>query len=476
MSQSLPPGPISRDQVIIVGAGWAGLSAAATLAKAGRKVVLLEQAPILGGRARAANFKPRQPLKGDEVLRVDNGQHLLMGAYTESLGLIEHLQQDLSTKNSRGFSRADLFKRMTVRLRDTAGLSLITRRLPAPLHLILAGMTAQGLGIRDRFAMSYLFVNLRLKSWLKNGADFSVTHLLENNFQTSTLIQRLWRPLCLSALNTPPDRASAKVFAAILRDTLGAKQSASDFLVANVSLGDTLPELVERYLQAGDHQIEKGASVEAIEHRNGIQSNRWVVLTRDGRRFEANHVVLATPWPMTQRLLSNAKLPIPDSDPIEYLPIVTVYCYWRFSDKGRENKSSSSSERVDPIMLIDSAVSQQFGQWFFDLGCTNGGGRLASVVISGPGIHTELSRDELGRAVATQINEQIGWVPPDETWVVTEKNATFACYPGLKRPKALTETSGLFLCGDIFASPYPATLETASRSGIATAELLLKQQ
>ncbi|MBP7444292.1 MAG: FAD-dependent oxidoreductase, partial [Zoogloea sp.] len=58
---------------------------------------------------------------------------------------------------------------------------------------------------------------------------------------------------------------------------------------------------------------------------------------------------------------------------------------------------------------------------------------------------------------------------------ITEKRATFACTPGVVRPATSTPEAGLWLAGDYVASPYPATLEAAVRSGISAARGILKR-
>jgi hydroxysqualene dehydroxylase len=437
----------------VVGGGWAGLAAASALISAGNNVHLFEMAPQLGGRARNAQFKPDHPLPLDEVLQVDNGQHLLMGAYSSTI--------ELCLKLAGAPRFAAMFERMPVTLNNHAGLRIqAARHLPAPLHLGWALISAEGLSIGERVAMVLLLKQLKKRRWLISEADISVSELLNQCRQPAKLIAQLWRPLCLSALNTPLDSASAKVFAVILRDTLAAKAASSDFLVANVPLGDTLPKLVNEQLSKPDNAVFLSSQVLAI-HQPQTNQRQFFVQTQGNRSATAySGVVLATPWFTTQALLNRSH-----RTELAQLPIVTLYLYWRHS---------AASTRQRPIMLLDDPNKQYFAQWLFDLGNTRGGGRLASVVISGPGSHLSLDRQTLAAAVSKQINDQLGWIAPDDNLVITEKRATFACTVGLERPHAEHDLlDGVALCGDYFQSDYPATLETAVRSGLAAAKRLL---
>jgi hydroxysqualene dehydroxylase len=464
------PTPLTRPKhVAVIGAGWAGLAAAFELSKRNCQVSLIEQSPLLGGRARCATFKPDKALPGDQALQVDNGQHLLMGAYSETLKLLQELDpSDQSLLKS--------FDRFPVFLQHSQGFSMRANHWPAPLHLARAWFTATGLHLKDRFALVYLLANLKTRAWLAHETDVSVSQLLKSCFQPSHLINVLWRPLCLSALNTPPDYASAKVFAAVMRDTLGATQSASDFLIANVSLGKVIPDAIEHYLlklqPTVAHQIYRGFSACGLVKT--MQSNRqqWQVQARGKAPIVCDAVVLATPWASTCDLLNSAAIAPPAASEINYLPIVTVYLYWRHAGSKNKRRPLMLADQTSTAKEQASQIPQAFGQWFFDLGPTQGGGRLASVVISGPGAHEQLDRHDLAQSINQQVARETGWILADSVWAITEKRATFACTVGLHRPAAQCSEPSIELCGDIYQSEYPATLETAIRSGLAAARRL----
>jgi hydroxysqualene dehydroxylase len=469
--------------VAVIGAGWAGLAAAFELSKQRFQITLIEQAPLLGGRARSAAFKPNSALLGDEELRVDNGQHLLMGAYSETLKLLDQLASEGGKEHGPSAAHSlaksnKYFDRFPVFLKHSQGFSMQANAWPAPLHLARAWFTAKGLHFKDRVALVYLLANLKMRSWLVREQDISVSQLLESCYQPEHLVSVLWRPLCLSALNTPPDRASAKVFAAVMRDTLGAAQSASDFLVANVSLGEVIPDAIERHLigsqSNGTHQVQKGFSTNILTKISTTTnpsvasftkeniSPQWQIQGRGKESIVCDAIVLATPWAATCELLDSAGIAAPSSDTVDYLPIVTVYLYWR---------QPGPKQKQFPLMLADQGHNPQaYGQWLFDLGQTSGGGRLASVVISGPGAHEQIDREILAQSINAQVARETGWILADSAWAITEKRATFACTVGLNRPAAQCSDPSIALCGDVYQSEYPATLETAIRSGLAAAK------
>ncbi len=455
--------------VAVIGAGWAGLAAAHELSKRNCQITLLEQSPLLGGRARSATFKPDNPLPGDEALQVDNGQHLLMGAYSETLNLLHALapSDPLLTKR---------FDRFPVFLQHSQGFSMQANNWPAPLHLARAWFMAKGLHFKDRWALVYLLGYLKMRSWLVNEPDISVSQLLKTCFQPKHLVSILWRPLCLSALNTPPDQASAKVFAAVMRDTLGAAQSASDFLVANVSLGEVIPDAIEQHLlktaNTFSHQIHKSFSVSNLQKTTLAATEQWQIQARGKAAIVCDAVVLATPWAITCELLNTAGIATPVADQIDSLPIVTVYLYWRRAGPNQKQRPLMLADQASSSSTVSSLEPDAFGQWLFDLGPTPGGGRLASVVISGPGAHEQLDRQDLAQSVNQQVAREVGWILADSVWAITEKRATFACTVGLKRPAAVCSEPSIQLCGDIYQSEYPATLETAIRSGLAAARRL----
>jgi len=239
-------------KVAVIGAGWAGCAAAAELAATGVPVTLLEASDELGGRAR------RLPLElAGHWHMLDNGQHLLLGAYSETAALFERLNVAFDT----------VVERRPFELHYPDGFRLQAPRLPAPWHLAAALIAARGLGLSDRAAMIALLRALKKSNW-DIGSDRSTTEWLFERKQTPQVVRRVWRPLALAALNTPLDRASAQIFANVLRDSLGATGAASEIWLPRADLSALLPDAVESYVVAHGGEVRRDARVDRIERKD----------------------------------------------------------------------------------------------------------------------------------------------------------------------------------------------------------------
>ena len=431
--------------VAIIGAGYAGLACAVELARAGVHVTVFERSHTMGGRARVVHK--------DHHWRVDNGQHILIGAYSELTRLLR----------LTGVSPKQL-AHLPLTLHVPGRLHLKAASLPAPFHLAVGLLRSKGLSWADRLAM------LRLMRWLKRhgfrlpDAAMTVDALLAETRQTATLCQLIWEPLCVAALNTPVAKASAQVFANVLRDSLAAGAAASELLLPRTDLSELFPVPAARYIGVRRGKLRTGNAIEAIERVPG------------GYRLEGDpgsqpwpHVVVATAPYHAGTLLASAggcERLVAQIDALEHEPIVSVYLAL-----GRGQKLP------EPMIGLVSGSTAGPAQWVFDRGQLGGPEGLLSCVISAHGPHEALARDELVLAVHAQLERQLGRRLPAPEWsqVIVEKRATFACRPGIFRPGIRTPLPGLWLAGDYLDSDYPATLESAVRSGVACATAILAE-
>jgi squalene-associated FAD-dependent desaturase len=442
-------------QVAVVGGGWAGCAAAVELARRGAQVTLFEAARTLGGRARGVEIDGRL---------LDNGQHILLGAYKDTLKLLKRV----------GVDPATAFLRLPLQMRYPAaseGMDFVAPRLPAPWHMMVALMRAKGLARDDKLALARFTTAARWMGW-RLDLDVSVSVLLERFGQTARLQRLMWHPLCLAALNTAPERASANVFLAVLRDSLGAKRAASDMLLPRLELGALFPQAAARYLASKGAAVHTGAKVNVVE-RSG---EGWSVAASGQAlgadwRGDFDAVVLATPAAQSGALLA----PFPEAAALaaqlkafDYEPIAT--CYLQYDQHLRLP--------LPFCALLDAPGRQHFGQFVFDRGQLDPGhAGLLAVVISAAGAAAALEQDSLARALAAQLDAAfpgLGLAAPAWSRVITEKRATFACTPGLARPANATALPGLVLAGDYTAGDYPATLESAVQSGQGAASAILR--
>jgi squalene-associated FAD-dependent desaturase len=420
-----------RPSVAIVGGGWAGLAAAVELADAGHPVTLYEAARQLGGRARTVDW---------HGIAIDNGQHLMAGAYTATLALMERLGTSGHLERRRLEFHGPGFR---LKLPD----------LPAPLHLAVGLLAARGLGLADKIAAARFMSSLKTLGF-RLDQDQTAVELLRRHKQPEWLIARLWQPICLAALNTPLDIASAQVFCNVLRDSLAGPRAASDLLFNRGDLGRALPEAARAYVEARGGTVRLASTVTRI----ALEDARFRL---DGPDALVDRVILAS----HPRRVADLLRDLPGLHELRagmqgyaWQPILTLWL--RFAA---------------PIALPYPMIALGHGDapWAFERNDLAPG--LASIVASAEGRHLERPKDTLCRGWLSRLERQAGPLPELLDWqVITEKRATFACTPGLWRPDHRTAVPGLYLAGDYTAGDYPATLEGAVRSGVKCAQLILE--
>lgn len=428
-------GVTGAPRVAVIGGGWAGVAAAVTLVQAGARVVLFEASRQLGGRARRVAF-------GDAA--VDNGQHILVGAYTETLRLMAAVGVDPDA----------VLARFPLELRTVTGFRLKAAPLPAPLHLAAGLFAARGLSLPDRLRAARFIGRLR-RDGFRLSSDGTVATLLAAHGQTPPLRELLWEPLCVAALNTPPGHASAQVFANVLRDTLGGVRPASDLLLPRTDLGALFPEPAARFVTARGGEVRLGVPVRALD-----VGAADVTLDADVQPFD-RVIVACGPQHASALLATQTRLDAlaRQLDALEHEPIYTVYLQYP------ETASL-------PFAML--GFTGGLLQWAFDRGSLTGHRGLIACVLSASGRHEALAHPDLAAAIHGEL---VAHLPnlPEPRWkrVIAERRATFSCRPGLARPPSRTPVGRIVLAGDYVASDYPATLESAVRSGVAAARLAL---
>jgi hydroxysqualene dehydroxylase len=430
--------------VCVIGGGIAGLSAAATLASQGIKVTLLDAGPQLGGRARSVAIE-----FNSQVHQLDNGQHIMLGAYRETLKLLQKI----------GMQEKDAFLRLPLNLETRVGNQTVFKLappayLPAPFNQLIGFLFCQGLKWNERISTIQFMLRLKKINYQLMG-DESLADYLQENKQSNKVVTLLWEPLCLAALNTPIHLASSKVFLNVLRDTF-SKKTDSDFLLPKLDLSQIFSQPIAHYLKEHNATILHNKRVKNIS-----QSASGYSISTKEEQFDASHVIIA----MSPVRLRNVIGDLPklnhaaeQTDSYDYQPITTIYLQYQ--------RHATLSK---PMLGLANGLSQ----WVFDRGLLCGQNGLMAVIISAEGKHQDMTQEELALKVAQELKAAFPQLDKP-LWhkVIAEKRATFSCNVNLPRPAHVTPYPHLYLAGDYTYADYPATIEGAVRSGIACADLV----
>jgi hydroxysqualene dehydroxylase len=435
-------------KVLIAGAGWAGLACAVTLTQSGHQVTLIEASRHLGGRARSLMLD----LPDGTRAELDNGQHILIGAYSETLRLMREV----------GVNVQEVLHRMPLTLRfpngDTLQLPDWKKPLLKGLDVAWGVLQAKGWTWADKFSLLRTAAAWRMRRFACEEAT-TVSQLCQH--VSAPVMQMLIEPLCVSALNTPANRASGQVFLRIMRDSLFASaqpgMGSSNLLLPQRDLGAVFPQV------AGQWLVQQGAKV-LLGHRllgwESLQNNEHSAHISSGLEADFHEnvdvIVMATAPVETARLARSqqhvdwAQI----TDDLHYEAIATVYAY------------APNVQLPCPMMALASS-DQAPAQFVFDRGSLTGHRGVLAFVISAAQGDAQL----LEAQTIAQGREQLNVPQLQAIKTIVDKRATFACTPGLKRP-SMQISPGIYACGDYVDGPYPSTLEGAVRSGMAAAHAL----
>lgn len=439
-----------RKNIAIIGGGWAGLAAAVELCKQHHKVSVFESSPQLGGRARSIIWND---------LTLDNGQHLMIGAYQQMIECLNTIQADTN----------QLFKQLPHRMlmldsqNGKTAFDLQLPTYPAPLHLLFGVLNTPSLSMKDKILLLLRF-NKLLNTPIKN--DISVSEWLNSAKLPESYRNSLLEPVCLAALTTHPQQASAKAFQSVLQQTFNAPADFTDLLIPTTDLGQVFPALAEKFILQHGGKIKTRCKVQHLLHDNtqvhSVQINDDVI--------NFDQVILATPPKVTAKLLQEIPACGDISEQINKLkfePVSTLYLQFK-----------------EPLTLIYPMLGlvNGLGEWVFER-ATSGHNDVLAVVISAQGEHLKLAEEKLVKTIYRELSNVIENLPELlNSKLIIEKRATFQCHPNVdkNRPGINTNLRNLKLCGDYVyieennQPGLPSTLEGALRSGVKCAQSILQ--
>jgi zeta-carotene desaturase len=439
----------NRNDVIVVGAGVAGLSAAVALADAGAAVTLLERRPYIGGRA----YSYEHPALEETI----DSQHVVLGCCTNILDLC----------NQAGMADTIRWYDELTFLEPGGRRSLLRPgSLPAPAHQSLSFLRAPMLTLRDKAAIAAGLARF-LRGYPADDAE-SFAAWLKRTGQTDRAIRHFWEPVVVGALNDTFERCSVKYAGKVFHESFLRSAPAG-------RLGIPAAPLSEFFSPIADLARRKGV---AIQLKAGLESikqtpdNRWQVQA-GGETYTASSIVLATDFRQTKSLLADlststnaeAALNI-DLEKFTVAPITTIHLWYDRDIVG-----------IDHAVLLDTRIQWMFAKSRIRRWDAERGSYL-ELVISASWPELEMGREEI---LSSAMKEFEIFFPAAKTaklvksGVLKEARATFSVTPGLDRfrPKQATEWPGLYLAGDWTATEWPSTMEGAVRSGRLAAGALM---
>ena len=436
---------------LVLGGGMAGIAAAVSLAEQGLRPILVESRPYLGGRTRSFIHEGT----GDEI---DNGQHLMMGCYRATFRLLTMLgTRDL----------VKLQPALRVEFRDTDGsfdLLAAPSTPPAPLNVLLGMIGLRRLSRRERFALLRLGISIAIAP---PSPSETVHDYLERLGQSRRLQERLWHPIVIATLNTPPESASALLFGTVMRKAFLGRGNDSQLAFPLGGLSRLIAP-ARGHIEGRGGKVMVGEPIVAIEREGKV----YRVHLKDGSTLASERVISSLPPRALKPLLRDPALLealLPERIDISYSPIVSLYLWF---DRPLDELPEFSA-------LIGTSV-----QWMFNkrkLGSPSNS-RFPGLLSCTISAAFEESAADSAQVIARAERELRDAFPELrgatllDALVVKEKHATFAATPAVaaQRPGPRTSMPGFQLAGDWTATGLPATIEGAVVSGLAAAVQCVK--
>jgi squalene-associated FAD-dependent desaturase len=425
---------------IVIGAGCAGFSAATALAEHGAKVLVVEARPGLGGRATAFT----DPASGE---RVDNGQHILMGCYTDTFAFLDRIGAADRVKWQTGLKLS-----MIDRRGSHSVLSLPA--LPPPLNFLAGVLAWDALSWAERFSI------LKIGGLLKKDkpSGLPVRQWLLQNGQAPRLLELFWEPLALAALNQSIDQAEARHFVGVLQRVFGPDPSAAALVLPAVPLDEMYAEPARAWLEQRGGEVRVNAPAKVVIDNGRLRGVR----VRD-QIIDAPVVISTVPWYGFHSLFDEPPAAlaqtIENATRLASLPIVTVNLWF------------DRAVMDEPLVGLPG---RNF-QWVFDRRALVGGAMShLSLISSGAESIVAKTNDELSAIALAEVGDALPAARNAElkkSVAVREKRSTFSLAPDAPpRPQTRTAIEGLFLAGDWIETGLPATIESAVISGRIAAE------
>jgi squalene-associated FAD-dependent desaturase len=422
---------------LIIGGGIAGLTAASILSAKKIPVTLIESSPKLGGRT----YSFMDKVSGEVI---DNGQHIIMGCYKETLSFVRLIGA------GKNFNYQ---KNLTLNFLDYDFKEYILQatNLVYPLNLLFGFINYNAFTFGDKFKLLRFFIKLSFIR-KKKLSQISVKQWLNKENQSDKLIKAFWEILCVGALNTNLEKASAQVFRDVLKQIFFTGNFSSTIILPKFGLTESIINPAEKFVKQNDGEIICSDNIKQFV----IKENKILNVVSDKKTYaDFDFVISAIPLYSLEKIIPKKDLDIKVD--FAYSTIVNIYL-WLNKNPLKENFYG----------LINSSV-----HWIFNKG------NMLNIVISDADYLSNKSKEEIFEIVINEVKNYAGIRRSfiDNYKVIKEKRATFipTKYSLGKRPKSKTVIKNLFLAGDWINTGLPSTIESAVKSGRIAADLVLKE-
>lgn len=441
--------------VIVVGGGLAGLASACELVDAGLRVTLIEKRPFLGGRVYSYTDKRTG-------LEVDNGQHVFLRCCRQYIRFLKKLGV---------YNKTYLQRRMQVPVMDKlSGRSVLaSSSLPAPFHLLPSFLRFRPLSLAEKLLAVYALLRIRSLDRSQYPELDSITFhdWLRRHGQSAWAILNFWNLIIQPTLNEDASRASADLAMMVFQEGLLKSRDDANIGYSRVGLSTLMAQAARNYIETGQGEIVLGRTVASLLLADGRVSG---VALEGGGELWADYVVCALPPEWLISVLPPRLRDDPFFAPaarIETAPIVNVHLWYE-----------------QPVTDISFAAFLNSPlQWLFNKsklwGLTQQGGQYLDISLSAAHDFISLPGQEIIYILSRELQ---AFFPSARTaavvnsLVVKQRDATFAPRPGIARLRLPQRTPlpNLFLAGDWTRTGWPATMESAVRSGYLAAREVIR--
>ncbi|MBI2913594.1 MAG: FAD-dependent oxidoreductase [Chloroflexi bacterium] len=448
-----------RPSVLVVGGGLAGIAAACELADAGLRVTLVEKRPFLGGRA--YSYVDRR-----SGLEVDNGQHVFLGCCTQYIRLLKRLGV---------WHKAHLQRQMRVRVIDKVwGESVLeSGALPPPLHLLPSLLRFRSLSPTEKARAAYAMARIRsLDREARPGLDdVTFADWLRAHGQTENAIRGFWNLIVLPTLNGDIDTVSADLALMVFQEGFLRDRNGANVGWARVGLSVLLAEAAREYIEARGGEVRLGERIAGLRLEDGR-------VATSGLDIDPEYLVLAVDARSLLPLLPKPLREEPFFGRIGHIDTSAIVNVHMWYDRQVTNMEFAAFLNT-PLQWVFNK-SRLWGQEGDGPSASRRTGQYLDVSLSGAQEFAEMPAAEIIRQFDREVQALFPAARTAElkrTLVVKQRHATFAARPGISRlrPGQRTPVGNLFLAGDWTATGWPATMESAVRSGLLAAREVLRR-